>query len=74
MTFYKTPEIAREKSLVELTTVCVSCGDPLTGATVVYELYGTDTIGHTFHRQCAFEMAQRMICDAWPNRHASDVS
>lgn len=69
MTYYKNPELARVNSLYKTTTKCAACGSPLTGATVVYDLYGTEIVGHAFHRNCAFEMAQRIICDAWPNRH-----
>lgn len=25
------------------------------------------------HRDCAFAMAQRLICDAWPNRHMDSL-
>jgi hypothetical protein len=70
MTYYASPEEARAKSHFVLTTKCVACDKPLSGATIVYDLYGTEPTGNTFHRDCAFEMAQRIICDAWPNRRA----
>lgn len=73
MTYYRNPELARKNSPVEITSKCPACGDPLSGATVVYDLYGTDIPGYAFHRDCAFEMAQRIICDAWPNRRDPDV-
>lgn len=74
MSYYRTPEEARAKSLYEITTKCVACNEPLTGSTIIYDLLGTEIVGNAFHRKCAFEMAQRIICDAWPNRRDSDVS
>lgn len=49
----------------------MACGNPLKGATIVYDMQDmADPLytRYTFHRDCAFEMAQRIICDAWPNR------
>jgi hypothetical protein len=36
-------------------------------------LPGTDHLTRAlFHRDCAFAMAQRLIIDTWPHRHAGE--
>ncbi|WP_143853348.1 hypothetical protein [Brucella pseudogrignonensis] len=68
MTYYRTAADARAQANFNHSDKCVACDKPLAGPTIVYDLYGTDQVGNAFHRDCAFEMAQRIICDAWPNR------
>lgn len=51
---------------------CFCCGKPLDGPTVAYDAHPVvEHLKHRvlMHRDCAFAMAQRIICDAWPNRH-----
>ena len=50
---------------------CVLCSEPLKGPTIVYDvsLHPGSREGIAMHRDCAFAMSQRIICDAWPNRH-----
>ena len=52
--------------------ICFDCGRPLDGASVRYDGYAHSGKGggHSIymHTVCASEMAQRLICDAWPNR------
>lgn len=78
MTFYASPVEAAEKSPVRLTNYCFCCSGPLAeeadGPVIAYDACLTPG-GYTrvlMHRDCAFAMAQRIICDAWPNRRAGD--
>ncbi len=55
-------------------TVCACCGESITGPSVVYDLQLEPGVvkGLAMHRDCAFATAQRIICDAWPNRRVSE--
>lgn len=71
MTFYRTAQDALENAVFATVETCVCCGEPASGPTVVYdmELPPTGKLHHfLMHRDCALTMAQRMICDAFPNR------
>lgn len=71
MTYFKDARTAKEQSHFATYETCMCCGKPTAGSTVVYDLTlpGTDIYTSAFfHRDCAFDMAQRIICDAWPNR------
>ena len=51
--------------------VCMCCGESADGPLVGYDMILPGTTHLTralFHRDCAFAMAQRIICDAWPRR------
>ena len=78
MTFHISVVTARDKSLFELQTKCFCCGKAIQkaadGPVVAYDAYpGTELLRFVLmHRDCAFAMAQRIICDAWPNRRAGD--
>lgn len=74
MTFYADADAA-QASPFNTHQICLSCGEPTDGATVGYDLILPGTKIYTralFHRDCAFAMAQRIICDAWPNRRAGE--
>jgi hypothetical protein len=64
MTFYADTDAA-ETSPFNNHETCPACGEPSSGSTVGY-------VRVLFHRDCAFAMAQRIICDAWPNRRAGE--
>jgi hypothetical protein len=72
MTFSPTLTDAIDASPFNWTTSCLCCGEAIEGPTVGYDLClpgGDSTITRAMmHRDCAFAMAQRIICDAWPNR------
>ena len=72
MTFSPTFAEASASSPFLHTTNCICCGTPIKGPTIAYdlELPGAETplTRAMMHRDCAFAMAQRIICDAWPNR------
>jgi len=72
MTFHKDLSDAETESPCETYDVCMCCGEPSSGPLVGYDLHlpGSDLYTRAlFHRDCAFAMAQRIIIDAWPNRH-----
>lgn len=81
MTFHISPIVAKAESPFETTSHCFCCGEkldkPSDGPIVVYDAYpsqpGDQLVSMLMHRDCAFAMAQRIICDAWPNRSACDA-
>lgn len=78
MTFYISVVTARDNSPFELQTQCFCCGEAIhtaaDGPVIAYDAHpGTELLQSVLmHRDCAFAMAQRIICDAWPNRRAGD--
>lgn len=72
MSYSKDTQTALEKAgSYETHEVCMCCGEAAAGPIVAYDLVlpGNDYESRAlFHRDCAFAMAQRIICDAWPNR------
>lgn len=78
MTFYISVVTAEEQSPFKLQTSCFCCGKAIQtaadGPVVGYDAYpGTELLQSVLmHRDCAFAMAQRIICDAWPNRRVGD--
>ncbi len=71
MTFHADLQAAQKDSPFNTYETCLCCGEPADGPLVGYDM-NLPKEGHVralFHRDCAFAMAQRMICDAWPNRH-----
>lgn len=74
MTFHADPAAAHEDSPFETYDTCMCCGEPANGPLVGYDM-DLPSRGHVralFHRDCAFAMAQRLICDAWPKRRAGE--
>jgi hypothetical protein len=52
---------------------CFCCGKVVVGPTVHYDGYKENKgVSLYMHRDCAFAMAQRIICDAWPNRREGE--
>lgn len=72
MSYYKSSEDAVKDGLFGWRNPpdkCFGCGKNLGGPIVVYDGYDEEKSKTIWmHRNCSFEMAQRMICDAWPNR------
>jgi len=70
VTYFKDAETAENASPVATAGICMGCGEPPAGPTVTYDMFMPDgaTNRVLFHRDCAFAVAQRLICDAWPNR------
>lgn len=71
MTYYKNEVAAESESPIGIGETCLCCGEAASGPTVGYDLVMPGTSHYTrvpFHRDCAFAMAQRIICDAWPHR------
>ncbi|MGY2685428.1 hypothetical protein ACVWVZ_004762 [Pseudomonas tolaasii] len=54
--------------------ICFNCNRPLEGSSVCYDGYvsgdGPTGISIYMHTECAMAVAQRLICDAWPNRRS----
>lgn len=79
MTFDISVVAAKEESPLQVQTRCFCCNQELTnvadGPVVSYDAWPTPEtlIRVMMHRDCAFAMAQRIICDAWPKRRVSDV-
>lgn len=79
MTFDISAVTALERSPFQVQRRCFCCNKALEIATdgpvVSYDAWPTsDVLTRVFmHRDCAFAMAQRIICDAWPNRHVGDI-
>lgn len=76
MTYHKDETKAFEDSPFDIALNCLCCGEPAKGPTIGYDLVLPGTSHYTrvpFHRDCAFAMAQRMICDAWPNRRDGEL-
>ncbi len=76
MTYFKDAETAIQDSPFNPGPICMCCGEPPAGPTVGYDLVmpETGTMSRVmFHRDCAFAMAQRLICDAWPNRRDGEL-
>lgn len=72
MTYHKDLEAAERDSPFNTHDVCMCCGSTSDGPLVGYDLILPDDTTLTralFHRDCAFAMAQRLIMDAWANRH-----
>lgn len=71
MTYFADAETAANESPFAIHDTCLCCGEAANGPTIGYDLIlpGSDKMTRAFfHRDCAFAMAQRIICDAWPNR------
>lgn len=72
MTYSADVEAARTKAgSVATYETCLCCGKEAAGPTVAWDLMLPEDNAFRrvlFHRDCAFGMAQGMICDAWPNR------
>lgn len=76
MTYFRSETAATDKSPIAVHDICMCCGKPAEGPTVVYDLIlpGSGAVRRAlFHRDCAFAMAQRIICDAWPNRRDGEL-
>jgi len=78
LTFYISVVTAREQSLFKLQTQCFCCGKAIEtaadGPVIAYDAHPGTELLHSvlMHRDCAFAMAQRIICDAWPKRRAGE--
>lgn len=70
---------ATEQSPFALEPRCFCCNKELInaqdGSVISYDAWPTSEVltRVVMHRDCAFAMAQRIICDAWPNRRVGDV-
>lgn len=79
MTFYISPVFAQVESLISPDNHCFCCNKPLTkasdGPVIAYDAHPVEgkLSRVLMHRDCAFAMAQRIICDAWPNRRVGEV-
>lgn len=79
MTFDISVVVAKAESPFQVQTRCFCCNEELGSATdgpvVSYDGWPTPEVltRVMMHRDCAFAMAQRIICDAWPKRHVGDV-
>lgn len=79
MTLYISPVVANAESPIRCDDRCFCCDAPLVsaaeGPVIGYDAYPTSDrmLRVLMHRDCAFAMAQRIICDAWPNRRVGDV-
>lgn len=74
MTFHNNLGAAQSDSPFQTYETCMCCGEPADGPLVGYDM-NLPQLGHVralFHRDCAFAMAQRFICDAWPNRRSGE--
>lgn len=71
--YYSDVETADSKSWCRIhKTNCICCGQEILSDVVAYDMCIADPnkyVRTLMHRKCAFEMAQRIICDAWPNRN-----
>ncbi len=75
MSYFSDAATAANESPFPTADICLCCGKPAAGPTVAYDLTlpGDHSITRAlFHRDCAFAMAQRIICDAWPKRRDSE--
>lgn len=72
MTYSADLEAARIKAgSMAIYEICLCCGKEAAGPTVAWDLMLPEDNAYRrvfFHRDCAFGMAQGMICDVWPNR------
>lgn len=73
MTFHANLEDAKANHpwKTPATSHCFCCGKQLDGPLVGYDVDSPSEGGPQrvlMHRDCAFAMAQRIICDAWPKR------
>lgn len=67
MTYFATRATANAFGLGAVPDNCMLCGGALGGPIIAYD--SVSEIGVLWaHRDCAFAMANRIICDAWPNR------
>lgn len=74
MSYYPNANRAADIALFPVVKKCLCCGEEVSGPTVMYDGFpsGSETLmSMMMHRDCAFAMAQRLICDAWPNRNDS---
>lgn len=75
MTYSISAFVAKAESPLDLQEHCLCCGQTIEGPVISYDGHlvpGTLT-RILMHRDCAFAMAQRVICDAWPHRRDGDV-
>jgi hypothetical protein len=75
MTYHKT---SRQAQTAMFVLPCAECGKMPEGPTVAYdftmEIEGkVRLVTVLFHRECASLVAQRLICDAFPNRYDDGV-
>lgn len=71
MSYLKSGAVAAsEGPLLTISHTCFCCGETAEGPAIGYDVRRPDGryVRVLFHRDCAFVMAQRIICDAWPNR------
>jgi len=76
MTFHADVNAAEDDAPWPTHDICMCCGEPSNGPLVGYDIIlpGQSTYTRAlFHRDCAFAMAQRIICDAWPKRRAAKL-
>ncbi|MGR2680076.1 hypothetical protein [Chromobacterium haemolyticum] len=77
MTFYKNLDQAKNAPFVSSGDHCFCCNEKIEGSVVAYDAYPNPDserlVRVMMHRDCAFAMAQRLICDAWPNRHEGEL-
>lgn len=71
MTFYADRADAEKRSHTPIPETCAVCGDALGWPVVQYDVLGEEK-DLWMHRDCAFAMAQRIICDAWPHRRVNE--
>jgi hypothetical protein len=75
MTYFNDKASAEAHAPFKTYPTCMCCGEATDGPLVGYDLIlpGTDHLTRAlFHRDCAFAMAQRLIIDTWPHRHAGE--
>ena len=74
MTYHPDAQAAAAESPFTPISDCMCCGKPASGPTVSYDLtVEGGVVRALFHRDCAFAMAQRIICDAWPRRRDGEL-
>jgi len=71
MTYLADVADAKERAHYKITGVCFECGQAPDGPVVLYDGHnGTSVMSFMLHRSCALIVANRLIADVWPNRHA----
>lgn len=75
MTYHSDGHSALKEAPFKDQSLRLCCGNVVTGPTVRYDGYikANELTSLFMHRDCAFAMAQRMICDAWPNRREKNL-
>lgn len=79
MTFSISIVVEKDRSPFQLQTRCFCCNEEVKtandGPIISYDAWPTSDVltRVVMHRDCAFAMAQRIICDAWPNRRSGDT-